>query len=310
MIDMAFSSVRRTHKNVCCYVLSDNSTDVSDVPNAEAFIGFQVTERAKKLALESPSFNKLPGGFLRRQGLALVAGTSTKFEAQLAFLEAKKGEFQGHTNVIFMDSDMLVLRSVSSLFNTQFSVALTPQNRDRENQAINAGFIAVHNKDIAGAIEFFKQTVATCYTILDEVEKEGTAIGILDQRSLGRTVNYFGCNKVKWIGIAPATLAVKFLANPIQIHMAPAIRYNCKAVFGGGCDRTTSVYHFSVMRKAKIPKVWKMLSQGKESAALKMAGMRDKSTKYTDKKAQSLTYNEDCRPSEHLTWLRKLYGQN
>ena len=296
-VDMVFGSARRVHKNVCCYILSDETTDVSDVQDAEKFVGFKVEERHKTLAQASPLFNKLPGGFLRQLGLAIVAGTPAKMEAQVEFLKSHT-EFRGNTHVVFVDTDVLFARSVLPLFGGKpFSVALTPQDRETDNHAINAGFVAVHKDDIPGGVTFFEAAIDSWNAISAENGNEPFYFG--DQKALKRVVDTYTCNTLKWIGAAPGDLVATFTEpHHVRIRMATNIQYNCKALFGGGCDKSTAVYHFSVRRKLKMPKVWQLFSRKKENEALKMAGMRLKPSAKAGKprKPYTKTYSKDCRP--------------
>ena len=289
MIGMTFGSAKKFNKNVCTFVLTDSTTDVSDVPGAEKVEAFEIPENAKELA-RNPPFRDIPGGFNRQLGLALVCATPLKLEAQLKFIEDHP-EFEGRTNIMFLDSDILIGKSVGPMFKKPFSVAVTPQDRDSDNHAINAGMVAVHKDGLAGAKAFFRLTIESWKEI--SAEHEGKPFYFGDQLALKRAVDKLTCNKLKWIGTAPSTALFPYTEAQIRVAFLPAVHWNCKAVFGGGCDKSTAVYHFSVMRKLKMPKVWKLFSKNKDKEALAMAGMRQKTSRKIPK-YQERVFKNDC----------------
>lgn len=123
LIDAMFGSARTLHGNCSTVLLTDSKSTFSELDEKICIKRFPTQS-------DAVIFNRL--------------------EAQLQFLES----LESNQHVVFLDTDMLFVKSFDSVFQQEFDIGLT--FRDFDSMPINGGLILINSRGIQSGIRFLK----------------------------------------------------------------------------------------------------------------------------------------------------------
>ena len=125
MIKMLFESIRRSNPGSKCVILTDAHTDGLDGLGADQILRFDVDAQSLMLA---------------------------RMEAQIAFLR----QHAFTDGIILLDSDMLVVESIASVFDGSFAVGVT-HREDEQEMPYNGGVFFIRKERLSEATRFFER---------------------------------------------------------------------------------------------------------------------------------------------------------
>lgn len=131
MIHMNFESARLTHSGCRLVVLTDTNTTLNVDTMTPAQRGPAVE------VVRVPDLNPKEEMISRQK-------------ARIHFLESEKGTH----NLVFLDTDMLVVKSIMHVFQTQFDMGVTW--RHDVKMPINGGILFVRSDKVTKALDFFR----------------------------------------------------------------------------------------------------------------------------------------------------------
>lgn len=125
MIGTMFKSARLFHPRCKCIILSDQKTDFSGIEGVDVILRYDIDPR--KLIL-------------------------SRLIAQIAFLKT----CDVISDVVFLDSDIIVNSNLENVFEKDFDVALTYRESKKRNMPINGGVLFVSGRRKEKVLEFFE----------------------------------------------------------------------------------------------------------------------------------------------------------
>ena len=122
LLSMMFKSVRKIYPDCRCVILTDTKSKIQEEPDIKV-IAYEVDVKLPQVAI---------------------------YQARLEFL--KQADASSH--IVFLDTDMLVQRSLDAIFEKDFHICLTYILGRK--YPINAGIMFIHRQGIIQAIKFFE----------------------------------------------------------------------------------------------------------------------------------------------------------
>jgi uncharacterized small protein (DUF1192 family) len=164
----------------------------------------------------------------------------SRLVSQLDFL--KNHDFE--SDVVLLDSDILINENLESLFEQDFDLALTI--RDEQEMPINGGIIYISQKNPAAAINFF-QKLHFLYT--EKYQEKSQWWG--DQYALADAIGYQASGKLK-----PGNIEV----DGVRILLLPCEIYNFSPNYESNLDvcelKEQKILHFKGPRKQYMNVYW------------------------------------------------------
>lgn len=111
---------------------------------------------------------------LFRTNIDLSKVTPSKVRAQVEYIKSHNFD----SNLIFIDSDIIVNSNLDALFQQDFDVALT--YIDKENMPINAGVVLINKNSKEKAIEFLEKVDVLCRTKYSTETWWGDQLALID----------------------------------------------------------------------------------------------------------------------------------
>jgi lipopolysaccharide biosynthesis glycosyltransferase len=160
--------------------------------------------------------------------------------SQLHFLKSHEVE----SDVVLLDSDILINDNLESLFEQEFDVALTI--RDEQEMPINGGIIYISQKNLAAAINFF-QKLYFLYT--EKYQEKSQWWG--DQYALADAIGHQANSNIK-----PGNIEV----DGVKILLLPCEIYNFSPNYESDLDlcelKEQKILHFKGPRKQYMNMYW------------------------------------------------------